>query len=540
VSDTEGVTNWFLTCAERDNDAAWVDRIHPEVAWSEGNLCRAIVDGVDYFRELYERVEATREGDVLLFTDWQGDADELLVADDPDSAVVDVLARADERGVDVRGLIWRSHWDKVGFFARQNRTLGEELQQRGAEALLDMRVRNGGSHHQKFLVIRHRDDPTRDIAFVGGIDLAHSRRDDHRHLGDLQADRIAHEYGDNPPWHDAMVAITGPAVHDVETTFRERWEDPAPLSRRPDYWLMDKLRRIDRSPDPLPPQQPPPPPVEGGTHAVQLLRTYPNLRQARDYPFAPGGERSVARGYAKAARRSRRLIYVEDQYFWGNEVASTFLETLVDNRDLHLVCVLPLVPDLEGSSRIAQLLGRQRAIRDLMEAAPGRVAAYGLENEAGTPIYVHAKVCVMDDVWATTGSDNFNRRSWTHDSELTAAVVDGSDGSKSPYGQTLRLRLAAEHLGRLEDVDQHDEAAVRDAVADCVEPEAMFATYAASADELERWHANGRLGPRPAGRLRRLEVPDLPWWTRVWARLPLRVVHDPDGRPWPLRNTGRF
>ena len=97
----------------------------------------------------------------MLFTDWQGDADELLVADDPDSAVVEVLARADERGVDVRGLIWRSHWDKVGFFSRENRTLGEELQQRGAEALLDMRVRNGGSHHQKFVVIRHRDDPDR-------------------------------------------------------------------------------------------------------------------------------------------------------------------------------------------------------------------------------------------------------------------------------------------------------------------------------------------------------------------------------------------
>ena len=221
-------------------------------------------------------------------------------------------------------------------------------------------------------------------------------------------------------------------MHDVETTFRERWEDPAPLSRRPDYWVADKVRRLDRTPDPLPPQQPPPPAVEGGTHLVQLLRTYPNLRQARDYPFAPGGERSVALGYSKAAKRARRLIYVEDQYFWGNEIASTFLDSLVENTGLHLVCVLPLYPDLEGSSRTPQLLGRQRAIRDLMEAAPGRVAAYGLENEQGTPIYVHAKLCVMDDVWATTGSDNFNRRSWTHDSELTAAVVDRADGDTEP------------------------------------------------------------------------------------------------------------
>ncbi|MBF4770210.1 phospholipase [Nocardioides agariphilus] len=536
------VTDWFLTRAERDNDAAWVDRVHPDRAWSEGNRCWPLIDGVAYFRELHDRLEATRESDLVLFTDWQGDADELLVADDPTSSVVDVLARADERGVDVRGLIWRSHWDKFGFFSRENRTLGEELQSRGAEALLDMRVRNGGSHHQKFVVIRHRDDASRDIAFVGGIDLAHARRDDHRHLGDPQNEPLACEYGDRPPWHDAMVAITGPAVHDVETTFRERWEDPAPLSRRPDHWLADKVRGLDRSPDPLPTQQPPPPQVAGGTHAVQLLRTYPNLRQARDYPFAPGGERSVALGYAKAAGLARRLIYVEDQYFWGNEIAATFLDPLVDNPGLHLMCVLPLYPDLEGSSRTPQLLGRQRAIRDLMEAAPGRVSAYGLENEVGTPVYVHAKVCLIDDVWATTGSDNFNRRSWTHDSELTAALVDRADGDVSPYAQALRLRLAAEHLGRL----PGDPAALSDGqdfrviVPDCVEPEDMVAAYAASADALEAWHRGGRAGERPPGRLRRLEVPDLPLRTRIWARLPLRVVQDPDGRPWQFRKNRRF
>ena len=50
-----------------------------------------------------------------------------------------------------------------------------------------MRVRTGGSHHQKLVVIRHRDQPERDIAYVGGIDLCHSRRDDAEHLGDPQA-----------------------------------------------------------------------------------------------------------------------------------------------------------------------------------------------------------------------------------------------------------------------------------------------------------------------------------------------------------------
>ena len=89
------ITEWLLTKAERDNDATRLDDDGP---WSEGNLARPLIDGATYFRELHERLQATRDGDLVLFTDWQGDADELLVADDPDSAVVDVLARADERG----------------------------------------------------------------------------------------------------------------------------------------------------------------------------------------------------------------------------------------------------------------------------------------------------------------------------------------------------------------------------------------------------------------------------------------------------------
>jgi hypothetical protein len=147
------------------------------------------------------------------------------------------------------------------------------------------------------VVIRYRGRPEQDIAFVGGIDLCHSRRDDAEHLGDPQALEMAPEYGDTPPWHDVMAAISGPAVHDVETVFRERWEDPTRLTRNPVYWTQDKLLRMDMTPDPLPEQAPPPPSPEGGTHTVQLLRTYPNLRRGRDYPFARGGERSVARGY---------------------------------------------------------------------------------------------------------------------------------------------------------------------------------------------------------------------------------------------------
>jgi phosphatidylserine/phosphatidylglycerophosphate/cardiolipin synthase-like enzyme len=495
AANPDDPTAWLLTKAERGNRTTRLDAVHPgERAWSEGNLVRPLVHGATYFAELYERIEATRAGDLVLFTDWQGDADERLTGE-PGSEVVEVLGRADERGVDVRGLVWRSHKDAFGFTARENRRLGRELQRRGAEALLDMRVRLGGSHHQKLVVIRHADDASRDVAYVGGIDLCHSRRDDAEHRGDPQPQRnLAGEYGPTPPWHDVQAAISGPAVHDVETVFRERWEDPTRLTRNPWLVVKDRVLRLDTTPDLLPAQAPPPPPVPGGTHVVQLLRTYPNLRHGRDYPFARGGERSVARGYTKAVQRARRLVYVEDQYLWGHHVGDVFTRALREHPDLHVVAVVPLCPDLEGAlGRTPQLLGRRRAMREMMRVAPDRVAVYGLENRAGTPVYVHAKVCLVDDTWASIGSDNFNRRSWTHDSELSAVVVDRGEGADG-YAQRLRLVLAAEHLDRPAD--------------DCADPAAMFAAYAESAARLDAWHDGGRVGPRPPGRLRRLDPPE--------------------------------
>jgi phosphatidylserine/phosphatidylglycerophosphate/cardiolipin synthase-like enzyme len=160
-----------------------------------------------------------------------------------------------------------------------------------------------------------------------------------------------------------------------------------------------------------------------------------------------------------------------------------------------------------------------------MGAAPDRVAVFGIENHAGTPVYVHAKTCVVDDTWATIGSDNFNRRSWTHDSELSAVVMDPA----GDYARKLRLGLAAEHLDRSPgDMD------------DCVDAAGMFAAYAECADALDRWHAGGTAGPRPPGRLRRLQPPELGRVTRALATVPYLLLHDPDGRPKPLRKRDDF
>ena len=530
------LADWLLTKSERGNAQTVLDDAHPgDAAWSSGNDVRPLVHGATYFAELHRRIEATGPGDLIYFTDWRGDPDERLTGE-PGSEVEAVLAAADRRGVDVRGLVWRSHWAKLSFSGAENRHLGEQLQRQGAEVLLDMRVRTGGSHHQKLLVIRHRDAPERDVAYVGGIDLCHSRRDDADHQGDPQPQPMAAAYGPRPAWHDVQAAISGPAVHDVETVFRERWLDPTPLTRNPLLRLQDLLARTDTRPDPLPDQAPPPPAVPGGSHTVQLLRTYPNLRHGRDHPFARGGERSVARGYTKALARADELVYVEDQYLWSAEVAQAFADNLRRSPGLRVIAVLPQLPDQAAPlSRVPQELGRDQALRLMQEAGGERVAVYGLENHAGTPVYVHAKVCVMDDCWATVGSDNFNRRSWTHDSELSAVVVDAEGGDHSAYARRLRLRLAAEHLDRA--CDEEDLAVV---MADCVSSAGMFRAFAASAARLQAWHDGGGTGPRPPGRLVPLRQPRLSRLTRAWAGPLYRVVHDPDGRPRALRRRAAF
>ncbi|GAA1849632.1 phospholipase D-like domain-containing protein [Microlunatus capsulatus] len=528
--------DWLLSQEERGNPRTTLDDAHPDdTAWSTGNQVRPLVHGATYFAELAEKIAATGPGDLVYFTDWRGDADERLTGE-AGSEVETLLSAADRRGVDVRGLVWRSHWDALSFSGAENRTLGERLQANGAEVLLDMRVRTGGSHHQKLLVIRYAARPADDVAYVGGIDLCHSRRDDAGHAGDPQPQRMAAVYGPTPAWHDAQAAISGPGVHDVETVFRERWLDPTPLSRHPLQRLRDRLSGDDTSPDPLPAQAPPPPPVPGGTHVLQLLRTYPDLRHGRDHPFARGGERSVARGYSKALARTDELVYVEDQYLWSQEVAQAFADALRRSPRLHVVAVLPQRPDQSSPlSRVPQDLGRQAAVRLMEEAGGDRVSFYGLENHAGTPVYVHAKICVMDDCWATIGSDNFNRRSWTHDSELSAVVVDTEGGDHSAYARRLRLTLAAEHLDRAV-----DDAPVEQVMADCVSAEGMATAFATSAARLQAWHDGGEAGPRPPGRLVPLHVPRVGRLTRAWAWPLYRAVHDPDGRPRALRRSGGF
>lgn len=489
----ESVSDWFLPRGERP--------------WTSGNLVAPLVHGATYFARLVEVVEATGQGDRIFFTDWRGDADERLTGDGP--TVGELLSRAARRGVEVRALLWRSHTDKTDLNAQENRHLGAIINEAGGEALFDERIRRGGSHHQKLVVVLRRGHPEAAVAFVGGIDLCHSRRDDADHHGDPQAAPLDDRYGPHPPWHDAMVEIRGPAVAEVLDVFTERWDDPTPLDHRNPYRaLVHRAAKMPRHPEPLPERWDPPP--EAGPHQVQVLRTYPRKRPP--YPFAPDGERSIARAYTRAFARARRLIYIEDQYFWSEPVVATLGDALRREPTLEVIAVVPRFPEEDTPVSGTPMKLAQKGARDILAAAGGdRFRMFDLENSAGTPIYVHAKICVVDDTWMTCGSDNLNLRSWTHDSEVTCAVVD-PEGS---LPRDFRVSLWAEHLDL-----PVDDPRLREAAGSC----ALWAERAG----------------RPGSRVREHELPELSRAARWWAGPAYRALFDPDGRPRRLRRTREF
>jgi phosphatidylserine/phosphatidylglycerophosphate/cardiolipin synthase-like enzyme len=177
-----------------------------------------------------------------------------------------------------------------------------------------------------------------------------------------------------------------------------------------------------------------------------------------------------------------------------------------------VIAVVPKWPDDDGRfSGPPNRIGQQAAIELLTDAGGSRFAVFDLHNDADVPIYVHAKICIVDDTWMTCGSDNFNRRSWTHDSELTCAVTD--DAGDLP--RRLRAQLWAEHLR----VDVTD-----DRLLDIRAATQLWRDRAASGEARVAEHRVEPVTPRQQ------------WWSTVM----YRTVYDPDGRPAELRRRGRF
>jgi phosphatidylserine/phosphatidylglycerophosphate/cardiolipin synthase-like enzyme len=76
--------------------------------------------------------------------------------------------------------------------------------------------------------------------------------------------------------------------------------------------------------------------------------------------------------------------------------------------------------------------------------------------DTARPVYVHAKIAVVDDRWLTIGSANLNEHSLFNDTEMNVVTDDPA------LARETRLRLWAEHLECRADELDGDPAAIVD------------------------------------------------------------------------------
>src|SRR5205807_8834577 len=110
----------------------------------------------------------------------------------------------------------------------------------------------------------------------------------------------------------------------------------------------------------------------------------------------------------------------------------------------------------EGS--VAEMPGlpfRRRDSRNpLASSFPDRLLIFerlGGGSTIGPTAYVHSKLLIVDDEASFIGSVNSSRRSWFHDSEIDATIVDmGGPGGVAPgtrgVVREFRCALWSDHL----------------------------------------------------------------------------------------------
>ena len=461
--------------------------------YTEGNQAVPYITGKEYFARAHELL--AQDFDYVFFTNWRLDYDLDLLpipAGTPPSdyhtrpSTIGSLLTRPGRRHKVYGILWDQKKPKIAgvdfvysaenvvndnAFVALNQGIVYDDTARYLRVWLDTRE-DALSHHQKTLIVSQNGAL---VAFCGGLDFAFQRWDDERHKRDslnrLLPNPLSHprspdfNAGDTAPtrllplqpWHDVHVQIIGPAAHDIDANFRQRWEDagfdPLGLDSESSARLFRQLNDInDRSPDisrtnqkpnPLPAQ--PVSPIGSGTHYAKIARTY-NTRNFF----------TMMQNIIHCIRRARRLIYIEDQYLTSLHVAEELHQRLRDAAELVVIIVTGERPDppsaITERNKFLNALGH-----GIVPEFPDRLGVYHLRNKSDTfpeppderGIYVHSKLVIVDDVWASISTTNLNNRSFTADTEIGALIVDGQlAAGRRKFAFDLRKRLWEQHFAK--------------------------------------------------------------------------------------------
>lgn len=368
----------------------------------DGCELEVLIDGAHALVAIAEALAGARSH--VHIAGWHLTPDFGLTRDDEALRLRDLLADLAKR-IDVRVLLWAGAPLPVFTPSRAEvRQVRDELL-RGTrvKCVLDANERPMHCHHEKLVLIDGK------VAFVGGIDLTS--------LGGDRFDSSAHPMRSHLGWHDVATRTRGPVVADVEEHFASRWREACG-------------EHLDAAP----------PAAAGGGQTLQIVRTLPE----KIYDFAPRGDFRILEAYTRALRSAREFVYLESQFLWSPQIVDILADKLrrPPSEDFRVVVLLPAKPNNGADTTRGQLGVLADADAD---AGAKRFLATTISTRSGAlagPLYVHAKVGIVDDAWLTIGSANLNDHSLFNDSEMNIVSCDPM------LARDTRLRLWSEHLER--------------------------------------------------------------------------------------------
>ncbi|BBZ38147.1 phospholipase D-like domain-containing protein [Mycobacterium conspicuum] len=386
-----------------------------------------IVDGADYFRHVKAAMLRARHRIMLI--GWDFDARTTF------ERGTRTLAGPNQLGAFVYWMLWKRPALEI-YLLRSNLrllpafdrmwygltpvSLVNQISSKRIRFAVDGAHPIGAVHHQKIVVV---DDA---VAFCGGVDLTVDRWDNRAHHDDnRRRQTVGRSYG---PRHEVSAAVDGAAARALAELARARWQTATgqslePVEPKHTTW-PSRLNPILRDVD------------------VGIARTVPELGDRREV-------REVEALNLAAIAAARHIIYLENQYLAARRIVDALAARLREADGPEIVIVLPR----RGKNRLERgtMDGARHRLMQVLWAADEhhRLGVYWPANEAGTAIYVHSKVMVIDDRLLRIGSSNLNNRSMGFDSECDVAVeavLPEHDHLRRQIA-SVRDQLVSEHLG---------------------------------------------------------------------------------------------
>ncbi|ETI36920.1 hypothetical protein F443_17025 [Phytophthora nicotianae P1569] len=428
--------DWFLTEKEITASRGGIPRTDMSV-YTTGNKVTSYTVANEFYDAVYEDLSSTKEGDRVMLAAWLTALVPLKPEVDPTGAksgVKEVMAGVVKRGGHVNIL----NWSNIGVgYTPYNIKARDAINSippspiNGAKAVLifDDRVPKAlSSHHQKNMVIAassSTDPDDQPVAYVGGYDLANDRWDTIYHNNSALRDEAKITFREKG-WMDGHIRIHGPAAKDVASNFLARWNsDYLPCQgldddlldfRNPKYEHLPPLDYASSNTT-----------AKLGHQSVQITRTFSCMYEHYK-EFAPRGETSLFQARLKAIKNAKNFIYIEDQYF---VLVPELLQAIMEVMPTIQRLVVVANPQTSPFTNAGYIKYFYESVEPIRSKYPNKFKIY--TTKAKRDILIHSKIVVIDDVYLSIGSANWNRRSMTSDSELNADVVD-TRTVKSPEG----------------------------------------------------------------------------------------------------------